>query len=207
MNPAKQSAILLKAQLSGLAVIDIQERLLPSICEGDRVLRNTRFLLEAAHLLNVRTVFTEQYPKGLGPTVSGLTGSFSTAPPVLEKIAFSAADVLQAGGFLNPLNQPEPSNSENPGSIVLVGIETHICVQQTALQLLTAGHAVFIALDAVSSRNPVDHQTAIERMRHAGAVITTSEAIAFEWCERAGSEPFKALSRLVKERNQSQAGA
>ena len=206
MNPATHSATLLKAPRSGLAVIDIQERLLPSISERDRVIRNTRFLLEAAHILNVRTVFTEQYPKGLGPTVSGLTGSLSTAP-VLEKLAFSAAEVLQTAGFLNPLNRPVPPNSENPGSIVLAGIETHICVQQTALQLLTAGHAVYIALDAVSSRNLIDHQTAIERMRHAGAVITTSEAIAFEWCERAGSEQFKALSRLVKERDQSQAGA
>ena len=206
MNPAAHSATLLKAQLSSLVVIDIQERLLPSISERDRVLRNTRFLLDAAHILNVRTVFTEQYPKGLGPTVSALTGSSLTAS-VLEKIAFSAAEVLQEGGFLSPLNQPQLTNSENLSAIVLAGIETHICVQQTALQLLAAGHAVFIAVDAVSSRSLPDHQTAIERMRHAGAVITTSEAIAFEWCERAGSEQFRALSRLVKERDQSQAGA
>ena len=206
MNPAAHSATLLKAQLSSLVVIDIQERLLPSISERDRVLRNTRFLLDAAHILNVRTVFTEQYPKGLGPTVSALTGSSLTAS-VLEKIAFSAAEVLQESGFLSPLNQPQLTNSENLSAIVLAGIETHICVQQTALQLLAAGHAVFIAVDAVSSRSLPDHPTAIERMRHAGAVITTSEAIAFEWCERAGSEQFRALSRLVKERDQSQAGA
>ena len=194
MKPATHDLEVLKSQFSVLAVIDIQERLLPSISERDRVLRNTRFLLDSAQILGVRTVFTEQYPKGLGPTVSELTSSSSSAP-VLEKLAFSAAEVLQTAGF------PNHSGSENSSQIVLAGIETHICVQQTALQLMAAGHSVFIAVDAVSSRNLFDHHIAIERMRHAGAVITTSEAIAFEWCERAGSDQFKALSRLVKERD------
>ncbi len=189
-----RSSEMLTVGRSCLVVIDVQERLLPSIPQGNLIVHNIRFLLEAAAILGVHSILTEQYPKGLGRSVEEL-GSYRVSLPRLEKLRFSAGEVLNGAGVL-----PVQGEGATP-QIILTGIETHICVQQTALDLHSRGYAVYIASDAVGSRHSADHAVAISRMLQAGVKITSSEAIAFEWCEKAGTEQFKALSRLVKDKD------
>ena len=190
---------LLSVQQSQLVVIDVQERLLPVIRNHLSVAASIRFLLDAAAILQVPSIVTEQYPKGLGATVELLRNHPATIT-TLEKLQFSAAETL-----LTELSVSDAAAGERPRlraqQIVLAGIESHVCVQQTALQLFEKGFQVFVAADCVGSRNADDHQWALNRMASAGVIITTAEAIAFEWCERAGNDSFKALSRLVRDRD------
>ena len=190
---------LLSVQQSQLVVIDVQERLLPVIRNHLSVAASIRFLLDAAAILQVPSIVTEQYPKGLGATVELLRNHPATIT-TLEKLKFSAAETL-----LTELSVSDEAALEHPRlpakQIVLAGIESHVCVQQTALQLFEKGFQVFVAADCVGSRNADDHQWALNRMASAGVIITTAEAIAFEWCERAGNDSFKALSRLVRDRD------
>ncbi|MFM7056075.1 MAG: isochorismatase family protein [Planctomycetota bacterium] len=172
-----------------LVVIDMQERLLPVIEAAEQITRRCRFLLEAARLLSVPVVMTEQYPRGLGATIESLR-SVAADAVFHEKLRFSAAEVLLAAGVL-------PSNVRQ---LVLTGIETHICVQQTALDLVAAGWDVILAADASSSRQAADKSTAVDRLRAAGVTISTVEAIAFEWCETAEHPAFRQLSALVRAR-------
>jgi nicotinamidase-related amidase len=193
-NPGWRSPLLLCPERSLLVVVDVQEKLLPAISDSASILANIRFLLDAAQILNVRTVITEQYPKGLGPTLTEL----SVHPVIsarLEKLRFSAAEVLRESG---EFRTPAPAA---PLQLVLTGIETHVCVQQTALDLISQGVTVTLATDAVGSRRLPDHVQSLRRMEVAGVTLTTVESIAFEWCEAAGTERFKALSRLIKTRD------
>lgn len=188
----KRSDQLLTASRSILVVVDVQERLLPSIDHGETLVRNLRFLLDAAEMFRVKTVFTEQYPRGLGPTVPELAGHPGITAK-LEKLRFSAAEALENANALNVADQ------ELCSQVVLAGIEAHICVQQTALDLIGMGFPVFLPADATGSRHSADYMAALQRMQACGVTITTAEAIAFEWCETAGSDQFRTLSRLVKE--------
>ena len=169
-----------------LAVIDVQERLLAVMPDAERVVARSARLAAAARLLGVRTVLTEQYPRGLGPTDARLA---SLLPPAETKLAFSAAacDGLATG-------------SATAGAVVLCGLETHVCIAQTALDLLARGKTVFVAVDAVASRHVIDHDTALERLTGAGAIPTTTEAILFEWCRTAEHPRFKAVRALVEDR-------
>ena len=176
---------LLSVPLSQFVVIDVQERLLPVIQDHQKIAASIRFLMDSAALLRVSTFVSEQYPKGLGPTVE-LLRNHSATVTTFEKLKFSAAEALTRCKV---------------EQIVLAGIETHICVQQTALELFQMGYQVFVPADCVGSRNIDDHQWALQRMAHAGVIITTAEAIAFEWCERAGNASFKTLSRRVRDRD------
>ena len=198
MNKSFESH-LLSAARSQLIVIDVQERLLPVIQDHLNVSRAIRFLMDAAAILNVRAVVTEQYPKGLGRTVE-LLRDHPIAIRTVEKLRFSAVEALTtdvAGTESAAWSQRDGI----PQQVVLAGIETHVCVQQTALEFCEQGVQVFIPADCVGSRFAIDHRWALDRMANAGVIITTAEAIAFEWCERAGHEAFKALSRLVRERD------
>ena len=181
------NSALLTAANSQLVVIDVQERLLAAIQHYKPIAATIRFLLDAAAMMQVPAVVTEQYPKGLGPTVEPLRKHPATVATI-EKLRFSAADEL--------LNTGVTANQ-----VVLAGIESHICVQQTALELRRRGIQVFVASDCIGSRHAEDSRRAIDRMDRAGIVISTAEAIAFEWCERAGTERFKTLSRLVRDRD------
>ena len=172
---------------SQLVVIDVQDRLLPVIQYHQALAATIRFLMDAAAIVQVPTVVTEQYPKGLVSTVELLRNHASTVATI-EKLRFSAAKELSSTGVA--ANQ-----------VVLAGIESHICVQQTALELQHRGMQVFVAADCIGSRHAEDSRRAIDRMDRAGIVISTAEAIAFEWCERAGTERFKTLSRLVRDRD------
>ncbi|QEL16886.1 isochorismatase family protein [Limnoglobus roseus] len=173
---------------STLVVVDIQDKLLAKIPSADDLVRNVGFLLDAATLLGVEAVATEQYPKGLGPTTREIARRLPPNPPA--KTAFSCCG---AASFL-------PSLGSRP-NVILVGMETHVCVGQTALDLLEAGRTVFLPVDALATRNLIDHATAIRRLERSGAVLTTVEAVAFEWLSDATHPQFKAVSKLMIERS------
>ncbi|MDB5312610.1 MAG: Isochorismatase family protein [Gemmataceae bacterium] len=175
----------LRSDNSVLVVIDVQEKLLAKIPTAAALVRTAGFLLDAAGLLGVPVRATEQYPQGLGPTVPELAGRLSRPA---AKTAFSCCG---AGTFLEELEMLQRPN------VVLVGMETHVCVMQTALDLIAAGLHVFLPVDALATRFPVDHDTALRRLEYAGAVPTTAEAVAFEWVCDASHPQFKAVSKLV----------
>jgi nicotinamidase-related amidase len=173
---------------TGLLLIDAQERLLKVVPDSARIIWNCRRLLDAANILSVRAAVTEQYPERLGATEPSLAERI--AAPAHAKLAFSAG----ACGELFA-----QWRAEKVERILLCGIETHVCVAQTAFDLLAAGYQVFVPADAVGTRWPIDHEIGLRRMESSGVVITTTEAAIFEWCERAGTPEFKLVSALAKE--------
>jgi nicotinamidase-related amidase len=173
---------------TGLLVIDVQEKLIPKIQAADIVVQNTAFLIDAAHLLQMPVQATEQYPKGLGPTVPELAQRVPVRP---DKVAFSCCAIPAV---------VENFRREARPKVVLAGIETHVCVQQTALDLLARGFQVFVSVDAVGSRYAIDHEMALRRMEKAGAILTTTETCVFEWVGGAGHPQFKQISKLVQDR-------
>lgn len=177
-----------------LVVIDIQDKLLPKISRAGELVRNAGFLLDTAALLEVPVKATEQYPKGLGPTTAEIARRLPT--PLPAKTAFSCCG---AGTFLEELGMLQRPN------VILVGIETHVCVAQTAFDLLEAGLHVYLAVDAVASRGAIDHDAALRRLEKCGAIPTTVEAVAFEWLGDASHPQFKAVSKLIVERGQETA--
>jgi len=154
--------------------------------------RNTAFLLDVAKLHGVPARATEQYPKGLGPTTAELARRLPS--PLPAKTTFSSCG---AGTFLEELEV-----LRRP-AVVLAGMETHVCVSQTAFDLLEAGLHVFLPVDALAARGAIDHETALRRLEQAGAILTTAEAIAFEWTRDAAHPQFKAVSALVIARSQT----
>ena len=178
----------LKVEDTALLVVDLQEKLLPKIINADDVARNATFIVKAAKTLGVPVLATEQYPKGLGATVEPLR---SLIEKVWEKQSFSA---VREGGVLDFLK------SDARIKVVLVGIEAHICVMQTVLDLLNQGFHVFICVDAVSSRYAIDVKIALKRMQQAGAVLVTSETCVYELLETAANPVFKEISVMVQER-------
>lgn len=174
---------------SALLVVDVQEKLLPKIAESEAVLASVAFLIDVATLLDVPRIATEQYPKGLGPTVSSLVEKLPTPRP--EKLTFSCCGIATLADDLW---------AQNRFRVVLTGIETHICVQQTALDLIARDFWVYVPVDAVGSRRPLDRDVALRRLESAGAVLTTSEAIAFEWLGSAEHPRFREVSALVRAR-------
>jgi nicotinamidase-related amidase len=181
-------AELLDRKRSALVLIDFQERLFPSVCEHARVLARIDLLLCAANLLQVPLLLTEQYPKGLGNTIEEIRKALPEAQP-LTKIHFSC---VAEPGFKERLS------SLHRDQIVLAGIETHICVAQTALDLAAQGERVFVVADATSSRRPLDAQIALQRLDRCGLTILTAESVVFEWLRRAGTDEFKALQPKLK---------
>jgi nicotinamidase-related amidase len=173
---------------AALAVIDIQERLLPAIFEGDRVVQNTVRLIKGARILGVPVLVTEQYKKGLGATTAAIAAQIEGLAQ-MEKIAFSACG---AAGFNQALKAKKISD------VILCGIEAHVCVSQTCLDLLDKGFRVFVVVDAMSSRTTDNHFIAVERMRDAGGVVVSTEMVLFELLEKAGTDEFKQILTLVK---------
>jgi nicotinamidase-related amidase len=183
----KQSHRLTRTR-AGLVVVDVQQRLLPAIFEKERVLQNVLRLIQGAAILKVPVFATEQYPKGLGPTVPEVAVAIPGFAP-REKVAFSACG---AAGFVPALKQKKVLEA------VLCGIEAHVCVSQTCLDLLDKGFRVFVVADAVSSRTPENCRIGLDRMRAAGAVIVSTEMVLFELLEQAGTAEFKQILALVK---------
>lgn len=172
---------LTRAADSSLVVVDIQERLAAVMPQRESVLRATGILLEAAARLNIPVLFTEQYPKGLGATVPELAARFPEAARI-EKTSFSACAAL-------PLARPQ---------VVLAGMEAHVCVLQTALELAASGREVFVVADAVCSRTEANYQNALHRLRASGVVVTNTESVLFEWLRNASHEHFRVLSKLIR---------
>ena len=172
-----------------ICVIDVQERLLAVMPDADRLVARVARLAEAAKILGIRSLLTEQYPKGLGATPSSLR---SLLPPAEEKLSFSSAG---CPGFVRAT-----AAGSGVSAVVICGLETHVCISQTVLDLLATGVAVFVAVDAVGSRHPIDHDVALRRLENAGAILTTTEAILFEWCRSADHPSFKEIRGLVLER-------
>ena len=167
----------------------MQERLLPAMFEPQRVVQNAVRLIQGAAILQVPIFATEQYRKGLGPTVPEVAAAIPGFAP-LEKLAFSACG---AAGFIAALKK-----KKKVSEAILCGIGAHVCVSQTCLDLLEKGFRVIVAADAVSSRTPENYRFGLDRMRAAGAVIVSTEMVLFELLEMAGTEEFKQVLNLVK---------
>ena len=170
------------------AVIDIQERLLPHIYKWEQVLQNCTRLIDGLRVLSVPLVVTQQYTKGLGATDPAIVNKI-TEFSYIEKISFSCCGESAFKTRISALGKK---------FIILCGIETHVCVLQTCIDLLEEGYIPVIVEDCVSSRKPDDKIIAIERMRQEGARITTLESILFELTQYAGTETFKSISKIVK---------
>jgi len=179
----------LTAQQGALLVVDLQEKLVERMPDrAELVAANVR-LIKAARLLGMPVWATEQYPQGLGPSVAEVAELIPNRP---AKTTFHCCAVPQ---LLEQLYGKQVRH------VTLAGVEAHVCVSQTALELLRLGFRVQVAADAVASRHRIDWEFALRRLETAGAVVSTTEAILFEWAERADRPEFKALSALVKERD------
>ena len=186
-NCLPRSPELMSRQDTALLVVDVQTKLLRVMTRTDRLLWNIRRLIDAARVLGVPVEATEQYPQGLGPTTETLLPLLDS---VQDKQMFSCRE---CGGIF------QQWRDRGIFKILVVGIEAHVCVQQTVLDLLAHGFQVFVACDAVESRFPPDRDIALRRMETQGAILTTTEAALFEWCETAAAPEFKAISALVRE--------
>lgn len=180
---------LLNRQTSRLVLVDLQERLLAAMPNAAEVVAAAKLLANAAQLFGVPIIVTEHYPRGLGPTTAELQ---PFAADVRTKVRFSAAECLAFPAASDP--------GVDRDQMVLAGLEGHICLSQTAFDLLSLGYRVTVVADAVTSQRLTDRDIALARLRDAGVNVTTAESVVFEWCETAADPQFKALSALVKER-------
>jgi nicotinamidase-related amidase len=184
--PHVRSPLRLDSRRSALFVIDVQEKLCPSIPSADAVERQIHRLIKGAKLIGVPFAATVQYPRGLGPLVASLREEF---PSPEEKLDFSAA-VCRAA--------LDRWAADGRDQIVVVGVETHVCVQQTVLDLIAEGLRPYVVADAVASRRESDREPAMARMRDGGAAITTVESVLFEWLGTSDRPEFKAVSNIIK---------
>lgn len=187
MNDPTRSPELMDAATTALLVVDLQERLLAAQPDAKRLVWNAGRLLDAAAALSVDAVLTEQVPEKLGKT-AGELAERGLAP--LAKQAFSAA---ACDGLLDRWH------AAGVVAVAIAGIETHVCVAQSALDLIAAGFQVSVVVDAVGSRFPEDHGVALRRLESAGASLATTEAAMFEWCQTADRPEFRAISSLAKQ--------
>lgn len=172
-----------------LLVVDIQEKLTPLIAEHERVVRQSVRMIQAAKVMDLHISVSEQYTAGLGHTVAPIREALGPNPDVYEKMTFSTLGSNAARKHLT---------AEMRQHVLLVGIETHVCVMQTAFDLLEAQMQPVVLADAVGSRNPEDRRVALDRMARAGVVVTTVESAIFEMLEKAGTELFKRILPILK---------
>ena len=187
-NSCLRSNELLGRGDSRLLIVDVQERLVPAIPVAGQVIRNCRRLIQGAKILGVPVFATEQYPNGLGGTVPELAAELGDRP---DKVRFSCAECLNWG-----VAGEQP---DDRFKVVVAGLEAHVCVLQTALDLTAQGFRAYVPADAVASRHKLDWKIALRRLADSGATLTTTESVLFEWCETAGTPEFKQISRLVRE--------
>lgn len=177
--------MLMRVETSCLLVVDLQERLLPAIHQADQVVTHGAWLIQIARRLGVPVLASEQYPQGLGHTVSAIR-ELLPAEAFMEKNHFSCAADRDCMRRIDALGRDQ---------IIVIGTEAHVCVLQTALDLRAASKEVYLVADAVSSRSPRDVELALERMRAEGVRIVSREMVAFEWLHQAGTDRFRAISR------------
>lgn len=178
-------------QHSQLLIIDIQDRLASAMPADvlEKVIQNNNILLNAAKELNIPVIHSEQYPKGLGNTVTEISEQLPESSVSIEKTCFSCSE---AEGFHDELAKHKRQQ------IIITGIESHVCVLQSAIQLQRHGYAVYIVEDAVCSRKKANHKNAIKRLRQSGIIISNVESVLFEWLRDATHPKFKMLSKLIK---------
>lgn len=176
--------MLIDARDSTLLVVDVQGKLVPAIAGWQALLDHVIWLIRIARRMEIPVLACEQYPQGLGPTHPAVAAEL---PPgcIAAKLHFSAV-----AGACHALDQPG-----GPRQYVVCGMETHVCVLQTVIEMLAAGKQVFVVEEAVGSRREADRALALARMREAGASIVSREMVAFEWLRRADSELFRQVSR------------
>lgn len=181
--------MLIEAGRSVLLLVDVQENLGPVVADPRTLYRNCGLLLRAAGRLGVPVVVTEQYPKGLGPTLGELKNLVPDGGVVMEKMHFSCAADPAIAAYLRGLGRDQ---------IVVAGAEAHVCVLQTALGLKAAGYQVFVVGDACSSRLVANQQSALARMAANGVEVAATESVVFEWLHVSGTPEFKDLIALIK---------
>ncbi len=175
-----------------LLVVDVQEKLAPAMPEATlaALVKNAELLLQAAAKLGVRVLASEQYPKGLGPTIAPLAARLAAlGVTALPKLTFDACSDLAIARAIA---------DSGAKSVVVIGMESHVCVFQTARELVKRGYATQVVADAVASRTEQNRLLGLGLCERAGAVVTATETVIFDLLERAGTEEFKALSRLVR---------
>lgn len=177
--------MLIDRQKSRLLVVDLQGKLMPYIYDNDKILENCIWLTKVANTLDVPVIASEQYPKGLGPTVEPIRRHIRDEQ-MMEKEYFSCLSDDGCRSTLLDKHYPQ---------IVIIGTESHVCVMQTALELKASGLEVFLVEDCVGSRDPHNKHLAIERMRQAGIIIVSREMVAFEWLRRANTHVFRYVSK------------
>jgi nicotinamidase-related amidase len=190
---------LLDAERSAVVIIDLQGRLMETIVRPRLVVEGTVRLLKLAELFRVPVVMTEQYPKGLGgthPEVRAAYDALSVPRLLVEKTSFSSCG---EPAFLAALNQLLPTVPVGHRQLVVAGIEAHVCVMQTVIELMQQGSQVHLCWECVSSRGEEYRRYALDRMAQAGAVLTNHESVAFEWARDKNHPAFRALSALLKE--------
>jgi nicotinamidase-related amidase len=187
LNIIRHSSIL-KREETALLIIDIQVKILSVMLNPEIVIQNTIKLIEGFKILGSSIFVTEQYPTGLGETENRIKESLKDIVPI-QKMSFSCMGATDLFEILNYRKIKQ---------IAVTGIESHVCVQQTALDLLANDFQVSLAADACSSRKEIDYNIALERMRTAGVTVTTTEAILFEMLNVCGTDEFKKISKIVK---------
>jgi len=184
--------MLLSREKSQVLIVDVQDKLLNAISGKDRVVDSCVRLVHGARKLGIPITLSEQYPQGLGPTVDSIRDAFANDGYVADKIEFSCMRNALLGERLHDLRR------EGRSQVVVGGIEAHVCVTQTAMDLESQGFEAFVVADAVGSRSKVSCKLALSRLQKSGVDIVDSEMVLFEWMERAGTPEFKQLQALVK---------
>ena len=180
----------LDADRAFVLAIDLQEKLLPLIRHHQRIVSACRKLLEGTRIFELPALATEQYPKGIGRTHEDVRSALEASRArFLEKLTFSAWAESTVREAILAVDRPQ---------VIVLGIEAHVCVQQTTLDLASRDYDVFVCADAVGSRGAMDYEQSLARMRQEGAWVTTVEAVLFELCNRCDIPRFKALSRIIK---------
>jgi nicotinamidase-related amidase len=180
--------MLMRAEQSFLLIVDVQEKLAPAVLAPDAAIANIATLVKAAERLGIPRLASEQYPKGLGRTVPALA-ALLPAGAVHAKVHFSC---------LGEPGWPERLKSLGRRQAIVCGVETHVCVLQSALELKAAGYDTFVVADAAASRRAESHRLGLDRLQSAGVFIVTTEMVAFEWLQRAGTAEFRDLLALIK---------
>lgn len=184
--------IRIRRKMSQLLIVDIQDKVLAPIPNKQKLVEMAARLIQSAKLLKVPITVSEQYPKGLGSTVEPVKTVLGSDAAFFDKIHFSCLKH-------DALNQHlEEQRDMGRGQMIIAGIETHVCVGQTALDLIADGYEVFVVADAVGSRNETSRDLGLRRLERSGAFIVDSEMVLFEWLEKAGTPEFKALQQLIK---------
>lgn len=182
------SSMLMQSKDTALLIIDVQERLIQAVHDQKKIVWNIRRLIDAANVLCIEIATTEQYPQRLGHTIELISERLVHKPyPKMSFSCVGCAEILQQ------------FRKSCISKILLCGIEAHVCVLQTALDLFSNDFKVFVAVDAIGSRKRIDYEFALRRMESVGVTLTTTESVMFEWCHRADRVEFKSISNLVKE--------